>query len=257
MIGIVIVLFFPGYAIQAALFPNPKDLDGWTRLTFSFGFSIIIIPPLAIICDAANFGINITTIVTGILLVFLVGTAVAVIVRIRQPLEYRERMIGERPTCSWWISGKRNDRILQVLLLSAGLIASVSAFYMYAYPPVESSTEFYLQGISIPAPENPRLVYLNEEFWVELGIVNHEGLASEYNVTFYDDQGQILGKIGPIFLVDDEMWQGGIYITMTQVGDHQRILILLERVDSPWPYRSLRLWVNIVEKNNNFNQQET
>ncbi|MBN1814156.1 MAG: DUF1616 domain-containing protein [Anaerolineae bacterium] len=43
-LGLLFVLFVPGYALQAVLFPRAADLDGPERLALSFGLSIAVVP---------------------------------------------------------------------------------------------------------------------------------------------------------------------------------------------------------------------
>jgi len=42
-LGIILVLFLPGYALAGALFPAKKDLEGIERAAISFGLSIAIV----------------------------------------------------------------------------------------------------------------------------------------------------------------------------------------------------------------------
>ncbi|MDI9436340.1 MAG: DUF1616 domain-containing protein, partial [Euryarchaeota archaeon] len=44
ILGILLVLFIPGYSLIAALFPRWGDLDGIERAALSFGLSIAVTP---------------------------------------------------------------------------------------------------------------------------------------------------------------------------------------------------------------------
>ena len=43
LVGVAMVLFIPGYALIAALFPAKGDLDGIERVALSFGLSIAVV----------------------------------------------------------------------------------------------------------------------------------------------------------------------------------------------------------------------
>ena len=44
VLGLLLVLFLPGYSLIAALFPGRDDLDGIERIALSFGLSIAVVP---------------------------------------------------------------------------------------------------------------------------------------------------------------------------------------------------------------------
>ena len=46
ILGLPLVLFLPGYALIATLFPRKDDLDAIERIALSFGLSIAITPLL-------------------------------------------------------------------------------------------------------------------------------------------------------------------------------------------------------------------
>ena len=43
-LGLLLVLFLPGYALTGALLPAKKDMDGIERALFSLGLSIAVVP---------------------------------------------------------------------------------------------------------------------------------------------------------------------------------------------------------------------
>ena len=58
IIGAIAVLFVPGYAFVAALFPQKKTLKDGVRLGLSFGLSIVIVPLLEIGLNYTRWGIR-------------------------------------------------------------------------------------------------------------------------------------------------------------------------------------------------------
>ena len=70
ILGLLFVLFLPGYSLIAALFPKKKDLDTIERLALSFGLSIAITPLIGLLLNYTPFGIRLTPI-TYIIIQFL------------------------------------------------------------------------------------------------------------------------------------------------------------------------------------------
>jgi uncharacterized membrane protein len=64
ILGLPLVLFLPGYALIAALFPRKDDLDGIERIALSFGLSIAISPLLGLGLNYTPFGLRFYVIVT-------------------------------------------------------------------------------------------------------------------------------------------------------------------------------------------------
>ena len=58
ILGLPLILFFPGYALICALFPREKDLDGFERLALSMGFSIAIISLTGLALNYTPFGLR-------------------------------------------------------------------------------------------------------------------------------------------------------------------------------------------------------
>jgi uncharacterized membrane protein len=80
IIGLLLVLFLPGYSLIAALFPRKDDLDGIERIAFSFGLSIAVVPLLGLALNYTPFGIRLVPILS-VLSIFTVLLAVVAYVR--------------------------------------------------------------------------------------------------------------------------------------------------------------------------------
>lgn len=65
-LGLLMVLFIPGYTLIAALFPKKDDLDGIERLALSFGLSISVVPLIGLGLNYIPWGIRLTPVVISL-----------------------------------------------------------------------------------------------------------------------------------------------------------------------------------------------
>ena len=56
ILGIPFLLFFPGYALMAALFPKREGMYGVERIALSFGLSIAVVPLIGLILNYTHWG---------------------------------------------------------------------------------------------------------------------------------------------------------------------------------------------------------
>ncbi|MGC9335907.1 MAG: DUF1616 domain-containing protein, partial [Anaerolineae bacterium] len=248
LLGLAFVLFVPGYAFQAALFPRDDALDGPERLALSFGLSVAVVPVLALILDRLPWGIRLWPIVAGEGLVIVVLSAVALLRRHRLPADQRPVVAVHLDLKGWWAAQDRAGRVLYGVLAGALLLALISAAAILLLPkPGELFTEFYVLGPDGLAENYPRQAAPGEELSVTAGIANREGQPAEYRIEV-QAAGQIIGTAGPVALQDGGIWEAPVTYALPHPGDDQQVDFLLYRDGAPEPYRRLRLWINITEE---------
>jgi uncharacterized membrane protein len=247
-LGLVAVLFAPGYALVAALFPRRDDLDGVARAALSFGLSVAVLPVIALVLNALTWGIRPWPIALSLSLWILLLCSTA--------LWRRRALASSGPVymppaidgLGWWrglSSRVRAYYIIGGLALAAVLIAGTVALLLP--DPTARTTEFYVLGPKGIAENYPREVAPGQEMQVQLGISNREGTRARYRVEVRAE-GQLLAQLGPIALEDGATWEAALRYALARAGDDQRIDILLFYNDHPTPYRQLRLWVNVRSK---------
>jgi len=255
LLGLFFVLFVPGYALQTALFPRDAaqadpsagGLDGPERLALSFGLSVAVIPPLALILDWLPWGIRLWPIVVGESIVIGVCSAVALWRRRRLPPEKRFVPKIHVDLRGWWVAQDRLSRVLYGIVAMALLVALFSAAAIILLPkPGDRFTEFYVLGPEGLAENYPRQADPGEPLTVTAGIVNREGIAAEYRIEVRAGELTI-GQAGPFRLEAGETWEGPIRYTLAEARDDQEVDFLLFRDGGGEPYRSLRLWINVQE----------
>jgi len=84
--GLPLVLFLPGYALIAVLFPRKDDLDVIERIALSFGLSIAVVPLLGMALNYTPFGIRLSPVLI-VLSVFTISLALGAYVRRSKILE--------------------------------------------------------------------------------------------------------------------------------------------------------------------------
>ena len=236
--GLPFVLFVPGYAFVAALFPEAGEgpvvdeeaevddvegsrdggIDGIERIALSFGLSIAIVPLLGLVLNFTPWGIRLTPIMVAVGGFTLVAVAVGAVRRWELPEDERFAM----PYREWYAAGRaellepddRADAVLNVVLVLSILLAVSSVGYAVAVPKQgESFSELYLltenETGDLVADDYPTEFTRGESRELVVGIGNHEHETVNYsvvvllqNVTFVQNESRVRaanGTVTPVY----------------------------------------------------------
>ena len=83
VVAFAALLFVPGYAAAAALFPHPRDTDLVSRLALTLGLSVAAVPLTALLLNIARWKITPGSTAVLLLLLTLALSAVALVRRLR------------------------------------------------------------------------------------------------------------------------------------------------------------------------------
>ena len=254
-LGLGMVLFVPGYALIAALFPGRKDIDAIERVALSFGLSIAVTPLIGLGLNFTPWGIRLDPIIVC-LTIFTIFCAAAANYRRHQlkPAEqfsvdfgkiYRDARAELFPA-----QETRLDRTLTVVLLLA-IIASLAvlAFVIAVPKQGEKFTEFYILGPDGKAEGYPDYFRLGDSHPVIVGITNHEYRNVTYDlVVALNDSGTVTPLSSrQLELADNQTWQQTVPITPDRAGTNLEVEFLLYADGNMTaPYRDLHLWVNVT-----------
>ena len=286
VIGLPFVLFLPGYAFVAAVFPeegesptqrrksstlNRGGIDLVDRLVMSLVSSVAIVPLIGLTLHFTPFGVELGSMLFGIA-AFIIGCTVVATVR-RNNVPQEDRFVF--PYRSYVSTARRNllnpnDRIqgaLNVALVVSILIATVSVGYALTSPQVgEQYTEFYLltedeETEELVASNYPEEFVQGESEIVTLGIDNEEHRTVDYTVVIQlqrvEDGGDVVDREEldrfDSTLEHNETWMDRIDVTPTFAGEDLRLVFLLYEDEPPEEptvenaYRFVHLWVDVEE----------
>jgi uncharacterized membrane protein len=269
LLGLPYVLFIPGYALVAALFPeageSPEDgtgsdeadgregIDGIERVALSFGLSIAIVPLIGLVLNFTPWGIRLVPILVSVTGVTVVLTAIAV--RRRAQLAESERF---HVPYEAWLTGVRQelfnpdsraDAGLNVILVVSILLAVGSVGYAVAVPAQgEAFTELYLltedESGELVADDYPTEFTQGETRSMIVGIGNHEHETVQYtlvsqlqrvevqnNTTIVRERDE-LNRYSPT-VAANTTWQTRDSVTPTMSGERLRLTYLLYKDSAP------------------------
>ena len=242
-LGLPFILFFPGYALIASLYPREGDLDASERIALSLGLSIAIVPLIGLALNYSPWGIRLYPIVAFVTL-FIVLMAVGAAVR-RWLLPPNEAF-GITIRARWrWPRARLATALLSLGLVPlAAAVAVAGYFLIMSQGSAETFTEFYLLGPGGRAEAYPDLVVVGASAPVILGLANYEGQETAYRVETKID-GRDAYPIDGLVLEDGERWERVVSLVPTHAGDDQKVEFFLYRDGVGEPYRSLHLWLDV------------
>jgi len=243
VLGLPFVLFFPGYALIAALYPRRADLDGIERLALSLGLSLAVVPLIGLALNYLPWGIRLTPIVTSLTLFVFACSLWAALKRAALPAS--ERFPADiRPVLAALGHLPWPAIIVSVAVGGAVLFAGFRFGVLGGSRVGETFTEFYVLGPSGKAEGYPRALLPGEAAEVILGVINHEAQDVDYAIEVRGE-GRLLRQIGPIHLADKASWEEKVTFSLRRPAERVKVEFLLFRPGSPEPYRSLHLWVRV------------
>lgn len=240
-LGLTLVLFAPGYVLQAALFARRDDLQSSSRLAVSFGLSTAVLPLLALMLDRLPGGIR-----PWPMLFALTGWIVfwSSVAAVRRHVLLPADAVAVPPPLSLARWRRRASPLLLVGLASLALLTGGIGWTIARSQAAAPPTAFYTLGADDRAEQYPRQVAPGEPMQVQLGVTNREGRAMRYQIEVRSGERQ-LAEIAAFSVADRASWQQPVEYALPQAGDDQTIDLLLYRADETTPYRQLRLWVDV------------
>ena len=286
VVGLPFILFIPGYALIAALFPEAGEtpsedadasddrsgIDGIERVALSFGLSIAIVPLVGLVLNFTPWGIRLVPIMVSLSALVIGLTAVAA--RRRWDLPEEEQFVV--PYRKWIESARtelfepdnRTDAALNILLALSVILAASSVAYAVAVPKDgEAFTEFYLltegEDGELVADDYPTEFVEGEGKPLVVGIGNQEHESVNYSVVVELQEVQIQNNSTTVLseqelrrfqtrVAHNETWQLNHTVAPTMTGERLRLTYLLYEGQPPVDptvenaYRELHLWVNVT-----------
>ena len=270
VLAVPFVLFIPGYALVAVLFPEAgaSDADageeadqsteaaggarpGLTyveRAALSFGVSIAVVPLVGLALNITPFGIQLAPVLLSV-----AALTLAAYRRLRLPPNERFSVPYRRwgRSAVGVFSGHESnlDRLLTVLTVVALLLAVTSAGYAFAVPKqADAFTELYLvteqEDGELVADDYPTEFVRGESRSLVVGVGNYEHRSVEYslvgelqdaavanNSTRIRDREELFRQ--PLTLADEETWENEVNVTPEMTGDRLRLSFMLFKGDPP------------------------
>ncbi len=192
ILGLVFVLFLPGYVATAALFPENDQIDGIERVALSFGLSIAIVPLIGLALNFTEWGIRLDPIMASVSGFILAASAVGWYRRMRLPADERFAIVVDFEMD--WRGMPLVDKLLTIGI-AVMLVASVAVLAWAVTTPREgeSFTQLALLGPDGMAVDYPRNMTVGEEKRVLVSVKSFEHDVFDYklvivltNVTDYN-----------------------------------------------------------------------
>jgi len=247
-LGLLFVLFFPGYALLSALFPRQGSLSGIERTVLSFGLSIAVTPLIGLILNYTPWGISLYPILISVTVFILVASAIAWYRQQRLPPAERFSVAVNISLPKWRKMGSV-DKVLSISLVVVILAALGSLGYFIATPKVgEKFTEFYILSVDGKAENYPRQVMQGETMELIIGIVNHEHEVTSYRIDI-EINGSQVEQIRSKTLAHGEKWEEVVSFIPQNSGKNQKVEFWLYKDDKTEPYFKdpLHLYIDVSE----------
>ncbi len=254
ILGLPFVLFLPGYALIAALFPAKSDLDGIERVALSFGLSIAIVPLIGLGLNYTTWGIKpLPTLISLSAFTFIMcGLAYLRRASLPETETFEISLRAAAFSLKTEVMGNSEsklDRALTVFLIISILLSVATLAYVVVSPKEgEHFTEFYILGPEGKADNYTTNYTLGQSGTVIVGVVNHEYRPVNYTMEVKLENKSLFipENVKHISLAHNETWEEPVVLMPPFEGKNMKLEFLLyNETEKSVPYRDLHLWINV------------
>ena len=269
VVGLVMVLVLPGYAVIAALFPDQpipnneesdvdvdedgRTIDGIERAALSVALSIPVVALVGLGLSLTPAGVRLESVLPAVTALTLGATWVAARRRAALPPERRFRVPYQDwltiPRRAFIAPERRSDRLLNVLLALSILLAMGAVTYAVAAPGEgEAFSALYLlsenETGALVADDYPTNFTHGEARPLTVGIENKEHEQVTYTVVGLLERVRVNGTEATVVeskrfdrfsvrLADNDTYLSTRSVRPTMTGDRLRLAYLLYRGQPP------------------------
>lgn len=248
ILGILFILFLPGYSLIAALFPKKNDLDGIERIALSFGLSIAVTPLIGLALNYTTYGIRLTPILIAVSAFTLIMVLIAYIRRRRVPEGekfYVDFGVFKSSINNHFKGESKTSKVLSIILIFTILLAIATTAYVIVNPkPGETFTEFYILGSGGKASDYPTNLTVGQNASVIIGIVNHEAQTVNYQLVIKSNNTVLSNQ--KITVNNGNTKQIPYKFSLKSPGSNEIEFLLYKLPDNTNIYRSLHIYVNVT-----------
>ncbi|RXA19730.1 DUF1616 domain-containing protein [Methanosarcina sp. MSH10X1] len=253
-LGLPFVLFLPGYALIAALFPAKSDLDGIERVALSFGLSLAVVPLIGLGLNYTPWGIRPLPILVSLSTFIIIMCGIAYFRRIKLPVAETFSISFSSAALSLKAgvldgSESKLDKTLTVFLIFSILLSVATLGYVVVSPKEgEHFTEFYLLGPQGKADNYTTNYTLGQSGTVIVGVVNHEYRLMNYTMELKlaNKSLSLPENVRYITLAHNETWEQPVIFTPAFEGEDMKLeFLLFNETEKETPYRDLNLWIDV------------
>lgn len=181
VLGLVFILFLPGYTATAALFPENDQIDGIERVALSFGLSIAIVPLIGLALNFTPWGIRLDPILASVSGFIIIASLAGWYRRMRLPEDERFAIVVDYEVD--FRAMPMVDRIL-TMGIAVMLVASVVVLaWAVTTPRVgERFTQLGILGPGGMADDYPSNLTVGEEATFLITVKSYEHRTANYTI---------------------------------------------------------------------------
>lgn len=251
-LGMLYILYVPGYCLAAALFPFTNDLDGMERTALSLGLSLAVVPILALVLNQLPGGLRLWPILTSECAIILISLGVTGWRRIGLAEVYSKRScVDWRPWVSWRNLLHSEKNFFLWIAGTLVVMGMATAWIFLVQSPGQFTTVFYILGHEGQADNYPYQAHRGEVLQITLGLQNQERTSQVYRIVGWvedpwnPEKRKIIAEAGPFLLTSGQSLESLLTWRMPWSGNGQIVTFQLFHEPDTLPYRQLRLIVDI------------